>query len=373
MSMNMIAETFAPGEFLKEELEARGWTQIELSEIMGRPTRLINEIIAGKRAITPETAVQLGDALGTGPEVWMNLESQYQLSKVATKDGLVARRSRLYSLFPVREMIKRRWVETSDNIEVLEHQFLSFFGMRTLDESPSFLHAAKKTDAKEDATMLQLAWLFRAKALASQLVLKKYSKKDLEDALPRLQALLTAPEEIRHVPRILAECGVRFVLVEQLPGTKIDGACFWLSDSQPVIAMSLRLDRIDNFWFVLRHEIEHVLREHGQDRDFILDSDVEAATGGQVLQEEQVANQAAAEFCVSQKELLGFIARVRPYFSEERVCLFAQRIGVHPGLVVGQLQRKLDRYDLMRRHQVKVREIAVKSAPADGWGLIEHI
>lgn len=371
--MNAAAETFAPGEFLKEEIEARGWTQIELADIMGRPTRLVNEIIAGKRAITPETAIQLGNALDTGPELWMNLESQYQLSKVASSDDLVARRARLYTLFPVREMIKRRWIEATENIDVLEHQFLKFFAIDSLDATPSLFHAAKKSDVHEDVTMQQMAWLFRAKAIAKEQVLNKYKKENLIDALPKIRALLTAPEEVRHVARILSECGVRFVLVEPLPSSKIDGACFWLSESQPVIAMSLRLDRIDNFWFVLRHEIEHVLQEHGRDSDFILDQDIEAQSAGRIKQEEQVANQAAADFCVPQSELNGFIARVKPYFSEERICLFAQRLGIHPGLVVGQLQRKLARYDLLRKHQAKIRDIAIKSAPADGWGLVELI
>src|SRR3546814_10906300 len=111
--MNTAAEIFPPGEFLKDELEARGWSQTELAEIIGRPTRLINEIIADKRTITPETAIQLGDSLGTGPELWMNLESQYQLSQVRPNDGLVARRARLYERFPVREMIKRGWIEAT--------------------------------------------------------------------------------------------------------------------------------------------------------------------------------------------------------------------------------------------------------------------
>jgi HTH-type transcriptional regulator/antitoxin HigA len=84
--MSTFAEVFPPGEFLREELEARNWSQTELAEIIGRPVRLINEIIAGKKAITPETAIQLGESLGTGPEVWMNLESQYQLSKVRIAD-----------------------------------------------------------------------------------------------------------------------------------------------------------------------------------------------------------------------------------------------------------------------------------------------
>lgn len=83
------AEVFAPGDFLKEEIEARGWSQVELAEIVGRPAKVINEIIAGKKAITPETAIQLGEALGTGPELWMNLESRYQLSKVPELQDVV--------------------------------------------------------------------------------------------------------------------------------------------------------------------------------------------------------------------------------------------------------------------------------------------
>jgi HTH-type transcriptional regulator/antitoxin HigA len=67
-------------------------------------------------------------------------------------------------------------------------------------------------------------------------------------------------------------------------------------------------------------------------------------------------------------ELEDFIARVQPYFSEEKILRFAQRIKVHPGLVVGQLQRKLGRHDFLRKHQVKVRAFVLPSADADGWG-----
>src|SRR3546814_1156003 len=140
--MNTAAEIFPPGEFLKDELEARGWSQTELAEIIGRPTRLINEIIAGKRTITHETAIQLGDSLGTGPELWMNLESNYQLSQVRPNDGLVARRARLYERFPVREIHKRGWIAATTTIEVLEHQLLAFFVTQDMAWEMSFCPAA---------------------------------------------------------------------------------------------------------------------------------------------------------------------------------------------------------------------------------------
>lgn len=368
--MNTFAEVFSPGEFLREELEARNWTQTEMADIIGRPVRLINEIIAGKKAITPETAVQLGESLGTGAEVWMNLESQYQLSKVRGADNLIARRASLYSRFPVREMIKRGWITASKNIDVLEQQFLTFFAIQHLDEPVTFCHAAKKSHAEAEATSLQLAWLCRAWQVAGELIVGPYNEVALRKALPRLAALRSAPEEARHVARVLEECGVRFVIVEPIAGTKIDGACFWLANEQPVVALSLRLDRIDNFWFVLRHELEHVLQHHGRERGYILDQEIESAPIDTINEEERVANAAAAEFCVDQAEMQGFVARVAPFFKEERVLLFAQRLAIHPGLVVGQLQRRLRRYDLFRKHQAKVRAFITSSARTDGWGVV---
>lgn len=360
-----LAETFPPGEFLQDELDARGWSQTELAEIIGRPVRLINEIVAGKRAITPETAVQLGDSLGTGPEVWLNLESQYQLSKVQAADGRIARRARLYERFPVREMIKRGWVAAHKEIDALEQAFCAFFEVSTPDQDVQFCHAAKKSQPDEAPTMLQYAWLLRARQIAAEMQTPAFSAARLREALPRLAALLSAPEEARHVAPRLAECGVRFVVVEPIPGSKIDGACFWLSATQPVIALSLRLDRIDNFWFVLRHELEHVLREDG----FVLDTDLEGTASNDPA--EMAANQAGAEFCVPQAELLNFMARVGPFYSEQRVVLFAQRLQIHPGLVVGQLQRRLGRFDLLRKHQAKIRSFVTASARTDGYGVIQ--
>jgi HTH-type transcriptional regulator / antitoxin HigA len=367
------AEVFAPGEFLKDELEARGWTQAELGEIMGRPTRLINEIIAGKRGVTPETAVQLASALGTSPDLWMNLESQYQLSKVQSANtDVVARRAALYEKYPVTEMVRRGWAPASESIDVLEQNFAAFFGVRSIDVKPVFAHAAKKSLPEHEVSLTQLAWLFRAKSIAVSQALTSYNEAALRAALPRLKALLSAPEETRHVPKILAECGVRYVLVEALKGSKIDGACFWLRDDAPVIAMSLRFNRIDNFWFVLRHEIEHVLQRHGRDVEFILDQDVGMDDESARLEDEVVANAAAADFCVNRAELANFIARVKPFFSEERILLFAQRLQTHPGVVIGQLHKALDRHDILRRHLVKIAHFVTKTASSDGWGLVEH-
>ena len=94
MRNRIPAEVFPPGEFLREELETRGWTQADLAELMGRPLRSINEIINGKKAITAETAIGLGDAFGTSAEYWMNLESLYRLHVARGQKREILRKAR---------------------------------------------------------------------------------------------------------------------------------------------------------------------------------------------------------------------------------------------------------------------------------------
>ncbi|HEX4136634.1 MAG TPA: HigA family addiction module antitoxin [Bryobacteraceae bacterium] len=365
------AEVFAPGEFINEELEARGWSQVELAEVMDRPARLISELVAGKRAITPETAKGLGAAFGTGPQFWMNLERDFRLAHAVHDDAGVERRSKLYAKAPVKEMVNRRWIEPSDNIDVLEKRVLDFLEIANIDTEPALAHAAKKGSAYYEVTTPQWAWVFRVIQIAKGISVPPYSVAALTDGLHRLEALLVAPEEVRHVPRILSECGVRLVFVEKLQQAKIDGVCCWLDKRSPVIGMSLRRDRIDNFWFVLRHEIEHVLKGDGKEDAIVDDLEGERAGDSETLPpEERVANIAAANFCVPTDKLRSFMARKHPFYYEKDVIAFAHTMGRHPGLAIGQLQFRLNDYKYLAKRLAlyKVRQFVLPGAIADGWG-----
>jgi len=69
---------FPPGEFLGDELEARGWTQTEFAEIIGSSTEAwVNDIVLGSASVTPETASDFAAALGTSAQFWMNLETAH--------------------------------------------------------------------------------------------------------------------------------------------------------------------------------------------------------------------------------------------------------------------------------------------------------
>jgi len=208
--------------------------------------------------------------------------------------------------------------------------------------------------------------------IASEMVVPRYSPAAARAAIAELKELRVSAESIRKAPRILTECGIRYVIVESLSGSKIDGVCFWLNPTSPVIGMSLRFDRIDNFWFVLRHECEHVLQGHGQaSASGMLDVDLEgekAGVGEGLDEEERVANQAAADFCVPQSSLDAFVARKAPFFAERDIIGFSRTLGIHPGLLAGQLQRRTKCYNRFRDHLVKIRSIVAPSATVDGWG-----
>ncbi len=73
------AAVLPPGETIRVELQARGWTQRLFARRMGRPTQAVNEIIRGRRQITAETALSLGEVFGTSAELWMGLEGRYRL------------------------------------------------------------------------------------------------------------------------------------------------------------------------------------------------------------------------------------------------------------------------------------------------------
>jgi HTH-type transcriptional regulator / antitoxin HigA len=373
MPNRMIAEVFPPGEFIRDELEARGWTQVELAEIMARPHRLVNELIAAKRSVTPDTAQALGQAFGTGAEYWMNLEMLYQLHRSKAPDKAIARRARLYAKVPVKDLVRRRWIEPSPDIEVLEKRVCEFLGIRDLDEEPVvWPHAARKKTPYNTITPAQIAWLCRARHLAKTIQTQRFSDERFENGLTKIRHLLSDPDRARDVPAVLADAGIRFVVVEHLPQTRIDGACLWLNEISPVVAISARYDRIDWFWFSVLHEMKHIKNRDGLnaykpfDIDLVGDKAIRSEEKPDV---EKQADAFAAAFLVPSRDLNLFIARVRPLYSKIKLQAFASQIGVHPGIVVGQLQFKDEiKYYHNREMLVKIRDIITSTALTDGWG-----
>jgi addiction module HigA family antidote len=87
------AEIFPPGEYLRDELAERGWTQRDLAKVIGRPLQAVNEIIKGKKRVTADTAKAIAKAFGTSPELWLNLQSYYDLHTAPDADPKIETRA----------------------------------------------------------------------------------------------------------------------------------------------------------------------------------------------------------------------------------------------------------------------------------------
>ncbi len=364
------AQVFPPGEFIRDELEERGWTQSDLAKIMGRPLPALNLIISGKKSITPGTAVELGSAFGTSAEFWLNLEAGFQLSKVKSKDqGNIRERARLFESAPVKDLERRGWIRPTRKIIDLQHELTAFFNV---PEREKLRAAAKASTQTDELTPEQFAWCLRALQLARSVPAKKFTRASLESGIPKLRALADFPENVRYIPTILSEMGIRFVVIEHLPKSKIDGAALWLGDDweRPVIALSLRFDRIDSFWHTLFHEISHIRHRDSYVLDVdIVESDRCLSTDA-VSDIERRANEEAANMLIPHDTLRSFITRTRPFYYTNRINQFANLLKIHPGIIAGQLQFKKEiKWTANRAMLVKVRGILIDSALTDGWGI----
>ena len=374
MSNGIPAEVFPPGEYIRDELEARGWSQQDLALILGRPANAVSQIIAGKRSITPETAKGLAAAFGTSADFWMNLENAYQLSQVKADDeGEVAHRAWLYSIAPVNEMMKRGWIEPGP-VSGIESQLKGFFGALDLNAIPEIGIAARKSTSYAETTVPLRAWAFRCLRLASAVKAATYDPALLAGKLPQLRGATIDPNNLPKLPRVLASWGVRLVLVQHLEKTRVDGAALWLDERSPVVALSLRFDRIDYFWHTLIHELEHVRHGDGAiDSDMVPDAKGEGGAGS-ASEIEAKRNAETCELLVPQDKLNSFILRTAPLYSRDKVVRFAQANGVHPGVVLGQLHHRYLKTGQgihpknLRDLLVPIRQHILTHTITDGWG-----
>lgn len=335
-----------PGTFIEEELEARGWAQADLAYVLNWDASQLNKLIKGMTKIMPDTAAALGDAFDMPAEFFLNLQKLYDLQHAKLPDPGVRTRATWVSKFPVRDMIKRGWLEETE-ADLLDLQMMRFFDANRIEDVPlvgceAYAHAAKKT-GYDDITGTQLVWLHRVRKIAATADAPLYDRKKLLDTLPDIRAHMMDTEDFGEIPALLLRCGVRVVFVQPLTGSKIDGVCTWLGD-QPVIGLSLLHDRPDNLCFVLRHEIEHILQEDGKDVSYTHVDVFEPDRNLRDLpDEERRADEAAAEFLIPQDKLTSFMVRKGKWISETDVLAFAARHNIHPAIVIGQIQHRRHR------------------------------
>ena len=343
----VLAEAFPAGEFLADELEARGWTQAEFAAILDRPAQFVSEIISGKKEITRESAAQIGAALGTSAEMWLSLQDKYFLwkqnqdTKAQSDLDDVRRRARLNEKGPVA-VLKKAGVLTSKSLDDLEGEVLRFFELKSLDEEPRLAAAAKRSNHGESLSALQTSWLYMVRhAARKENPTGTYSRKALEAIGAELPRVAKKPQDFAALPEILGGAGVRLVYVPGLPGAKIDG-CAMIVDQIRVIGLSGRGKRLDKVLFALIHEVAHHTHGHVQDDKPIVETievDDDPDDQSDEAAQEREANNTAAMWVFPDG-----LPPLPERLSGPWVLETAAKAGIAPIMVVGHLQhlKKLD-------------------------------
>ena len=174
-----------------------------------------------------------------------------------------------------------------------------------------------------------MAWAKRVENLAKQQTIGDFNRAQLQAAIPHILSCTEQPEDVAKAPDLLKSLGVYFVIAPHLSKTYLDGAAFYLAE-HPVVALTLRYNRIDAFWFTLMHELGHIVAGHKG--SYLDDLGNLASTA-----EETEANQLAADWLIDPLALQDFVTRTKPRFSRKAIERFAHSQKRHPGIILGRL------------------------------------
>lgn len=328
----------SPGEILEETLDALGIKKKDFAESCGLSAKHVSQIINGKAAITPDTAIRFERVLGIADDVWNNLEANYRAFHARKRAGQELEKQVAWvKKFPVKQLINRGLMEKpKDEVHTVD-SVLRFFGVASIEvweERYASVGAAFRHSPVFKSELESLAtWLRIGELLAQRSETRPYDREVFLKALFTIRSFTNLnPEEFE--PKIKALCanaGVALVFVPEFPKTHVSGASRWLTPEKAVIQLSLRHKTNDHFWFSFFHEGGHILT-HSK-KGVYINEDIGASS-----EEETAADAFAARVLIPQKEYKGFVAKGS--FSRRSIELFAEKVGVAPGIVVGRLQHE---------------------------------
>ena len=261
--------------------------------------------------------------------------------------------------FPVRIMYKRGWFEefsgSLDEIKQVANELVENYITSNIRKPTLALHRKSVRAGSQIDPYALLAWECRILALAA----KEKNVKEFQDKfltlewMNKLRKLSSRTDGPKQAKTMLEESGIALVIEPHLPDTFLDGAALLIDGIQPVIGLTLRYDRLDNFWFVLFHELIHVMKHLKKGKiEHIFDNDLEEDVTDKI---EQEADTLAGEALISPQEW----DRALPRFvqTKESIEVFASQIGISPAIVAGRIRRESKNYmvlgDLVGRGEVR--------------------
>ena len=235
-------------------MDQAGLTRRDLAPFIGSSAK-VSEVLSGRRPITMSMARALHRHLGIPAEVLLQEPGASLPDDIPDME---------WARFPLKNMVRAGWLPDvsglKDRAEELISELMDRAGGQQLALQPMYRKSDnRRVNAKTDDYVLR-AWCWQVLAQAGQSPPPiKYRvgavTPQLLRRLAQLSVLEDGPVQARE---ILARNGVGLEYVSHLPRTHLDGAALRLPDGRPVIGLTVRYDRIDNFWFTLLHELAHV-------------------------------------------------------------------------------------------------------------------
>lgn len=329
----------APGETLAETLESLGMSQAELALRTGLTDVSINRIIKGTQPITAETANKLELVTGVPAGMWNNLEAQFreQLAKIEERERFQKDRDWLKTI-PIRELIKRKAIPDTKEEGILVRQTLAFYGASSVLTYNELIQrqgvAARRSQKFQSDPAALAAWLRFGEIEAAKLPCEPYSKSKFVKAIAEIRKLTTT-EPVVFVPKMIALCakaGVAVVMVPEMPKAPWYGASKWLTVDKSMIVLNLRGKREDQFWFSFFHEASHILHDNKKEL-FTNDGSSDDPC-------ELRANDYATNLLIPKS----YSSRIETLRSKDDVVTLAGELGIAVGIVVGQFQRRTQKW-----------------------------
>ena len=319
-----------PIDAIRFRMEQAGLKQRDLVPYFGSPSK-VSEVLSGRRSLSLKMIRALNTGLGIPAEALLHKPGA---TIPENNEGLI------WDNFPIKEMLKRGWFEgfTGSPAEAkhkAEELVRGFIGQ----VSPTVLHSVRfrqhvRSGSQSDELSV-LAWLVRLLTLAQQQEVQEYRKGSINgNFMRRLVSWSCMDEGPKVAQKFLAKEGIHMITERHLPKTYLDGAAMVLPSGNPVIGLTLRHDRLDNFWFCLCHELGHIARHREIDGEAYFVDDLESS--GDRLEDE--ADKFAADSLIPPKSWEK--SSVRTNRSSSAVREFAKRLKIHPAIVAGRIQRE---------------------------------
>lgn len=321
----------APGETIRENINYLGMNQKELAARLDITEKHVSNIINGNSPITYETALKLEAVIGPSAQFWMNLESNYQLTKARLgEEKKMNEDLEILKSIPYKEMSDFNWVEKTRKRKKRVINCRRFFGVAELSTIEFSYSVAfrKQNQTSQISNLGTLAWLRKAEKKGLDIDLGKFDKKKLEELIPRFREMTMEDPEVFYpeMKSLCAECGVAFVIVPYLPKTDICGATIW-RNHKPILALSVRGKKADIFWFTFFHELAHLINHSNKELHINYDSDSKEAE----------ADKQASNYLIPEEEYKEFINNYN-YKDRENIINYAKKIGIAPFILLGRLQ-----------------------------------